>query len=529
MEYNNSKKAIYTPLIGGLILIIGIIIGHSINKGTSNFYSHNNKITPLLDLINSKYVDKVDTDSLIEKAIPKILESLDPHTIYISASKAKEHDEPLNAQFDGIGVQFTIKDDTILIINTIAGGPSKKLGILPGDRIITINDSLFAGVKIKNSDVVKNLKGKRGTKVKIGVKRRSIKNLIHFEITRAPIPLFSIDASFMLTKDIAYIKISNFSATTFTEFVTAEKKLLKQGMKKLILDLRQNGGGYLHTSTSIADEFLPKGKMIVYTKGINSNYKEYKATDAGLCEDIEIEVLIDSWSASASEILAGSIQDNDRGTIIGRRSFGKGLVQRAFTFFDKSEIVLTIARYYTASGRCIQKPYNKGRKSYSSDFYHRIATGELKNADSTIFADSLKFKTPKGKTVYGGGGIMPDIFVPIDTVGYSKYYDNVISKQLIYNFSLDYVDKNRKLLSNYKTTKSINKYLKEQNITKQFINYAEKKGVKKDPKGLKISGKTISARLRATIARNLLNDNSFYQIIGEVDNVLKRAVEEFEK
>ena len=452
MKYKNSKRAIYTPIILALVLTLGIVIGNKLipNKANayhSSSYVFSDKINSMFMLIDENYVDKVSVDSLEEIAIPKILEALDPHTTYIPAAHMKEVSEPLQGNFEGIGVQFNINNDTILIVNTISGGPSEKVGVLAGDRIITINDSLFAGTGVTNNDVIKNLKGEKGTTVNIGVKRNGIKELINFAIERDEIPLYSVDISYMLNDVTGYIKINKFSRTTHDEFIEGAAKLLSKGMTKLVLDLRQNGGGYLDAAVNIADEFLSEGKMIVYTDGSTRRRINYKATDAGICENVELSVLIDSWSASASEIVAGAIQDNDRGKIIGRRSFGKGLVQEPYFFADGSGIRLTIARYYTPSGRCIQKSYKNGIEDYYTDIYHRSEHGELSSADSTVFNDSLKYTTVGGRPVYGGGGIMPDIFVAVDTSSYSNYYDEIIKKGLIYKFALKYTDNQRKELN----------------------------------------------------------------------------------
>ncbi len=531
MKYNNSKKAIYTPIILALVLIAGIMIGHKLipskNQNVKrSFYSQSDKINSMIKLIQENYVDKINTDSIEEMAIPKILEALDPHTVYIPVEDMQSVNETMEGNFDGIGVQFNIQNDTILIINTISGGPSEKLGVLAGDRIIKINDSLFAGVGVTNKEVIKNLKGRKGTKVKIGVKRKGINELIYFEITRDKIPLFSVDVSYMINDKIGYIKISKFSATTYDEFLSAANKLLDKGMTKMILDLRDNGGGYLSAAVNIADEFLSDNKMIVYTDGASRLRNEYKATKRGICENIDVSVLIDTWSASASEILAGAIQDNDRGTIIGRRSFGKGLVQEPFLFPDGSGLRLTISRYYTPTGRCIQKAYKNGVESYFSDFYKRFSSGELRSADSIDFPDSLKYKTLEGKIVYGGGGIMPDIFIPVDTTNYSDYLRKVISKGLIYRFALNYSDKNRNKLSEFKDHKTINNYLNRQNILNDFIIYANKEDVSYKQGAANNSDKFIDIRLKAYIARNIINDAGYYPIMNSIDEIIIKTIEE---
>lgn len=534
-KIKNKKIKVFFPLIISLSVIAGIFIGNKLIPSERNtFHTSLNlnkpsKISSILRLIEENYVEKVSIDSLEEIAIPVLLKNLDPHTSYLPPVVNEKAHEDLSGNFEGIGVQFNIQEDTVLIINTISGGPSEKVGVLAGDRIITINDSLFAGIGITNKDVISQLKGKKGTKVKIGVKRRGIAQLIDFEIIRDKIPLYSIDVSYMLNNETGYIKISKFAGTTYSEFMEAAVKLKKNGMKNLILDLRDNGGGYLDAAVNIIDEFLPEGKMIVYTKGNFRDRIDYFSTKNDLLTDVRLAVLINSWSASASEIVSGAIQDNDRGIIIGRRSFGKGLVQEEFEFKDNSGVRITTARYYTPSGRCIQKSYEDGIESYYSDIYHRAADGELANADSTDFPDSLKYFTGKGKVVYGGGGIMPDIFVPVDTSSYTEYYRKITSRGLIYKFALAYADNNRSKFSKLKTASEINEYLESRNVLKEFIDYAVKKGVISTKSDYTSSRKVIKTRLKAFIARNIIDNKGYFPIIKEIDNDLKKAVKVFEK
>ncbi|MCF6364832.1 MAG: S41 family peptidase [Bacteroidales bacterium] len=534
-KQNTLNSKVYIPVIMAISIIIGIFIGNKIiPTNPTSFHSSFNvnntgKIPSILRLIEENYVDKISTDSLEELAIPFILEKLDPHTSYLPPKINDEAHESLSGNFEGIGVQFNIQEDTVMIVNTISGGPSEKVGVLAGDRIVTINDSLFAGIGITNNDVIKHLKGPKGTKVKIGVKRKGIAELISFEITRDKIPLFSIDVSYMLNDEAGFIKISRFAGTTYSEFIEAAVKLKKAGMKKLILDLRDNGGGYLDAAVNIIDEFLPKGKMIVYTKGNFRERMEYVSTDNDLLVDIELIILINSWSASASEIVSGAIQDNDRGIIIGRRSFGKGLVQEEFEFPDRSGIRITTARYYTPVGRSIQKSYKNGIESYFSDIYHRASLGELAEADSTHFPDSLKYFTPKGKVVYGGGGIMPDIFVPVDTSFYTEYYRQITSKGLIYKFALTYADKNRDKLSGLKNADEINKYLEKQNVVKKFVDFAINQNVISTKKDYTLSRFVINTRLKAFIARNIIDNKGYFPIIRAIDTDLKKATIIFDK
>ena len=528
MKYNNKLLTIITPVLFAITLILGIIIGNKLKTGSDKeivLYPQVNKLDAVLNYIVDEYVDSVSKDDLIEKTIPEVLQQLDPHSIYIPAKDLKEMNEPLEGNFDGIGIQFNIQNDTIMVINTIPKGPSERVGIKAGDRIVEVNDSVIAGVGIKSNDVVKLLKGKRGTKVKVGIKRKGVKDMLEFTITRDKIPLESVDVAYMLTPDIGYVKISKFARTTHREFVNAVSKLKAKGMKKIVVDLRGNSGGYMDAATSIADEFLDKGQLIVFTKGRNRKKEEIYATSNGLLKEEPVVVLIDEWSASASEILAGAIQDNDRGEIIGRRSFGKGLVQEPTYFSDGSGLRLTIARYYTPTGRCIQKPYHDNFKDYYNDINERYIHGEFTQKDSINFPDSLKYKTPKGKIVYGGGGIMPDYFVPADTEGVSEFLTTVLSKALIYKFAFEYADNNRKTLSKYKNWKEFDKYLDSQNLYPQFLSFVKKQGIDTGIKGVESSKELILNYLKAYIARNILDDEGFYPIILSKDKTIKKAIE----
>ena len=420
------------------------------------------KFGRVLSLIDSYYVDTVNTDRLVEDAIIGMLKELDPHSVYISKEEVKRMNEPLQGSFDGVGIQFNILDDTLIVVNPIPGGPSEKLGIKAGDRIVEVDGKNIAGIGLKNSDVIKMLRGEKGTTVNVKIQRRGSENLLDFTITRDKIPIYSLDAAYMVNKEIGYIKLNRFAATSIDEFNKAFSKLKQKGVKKLILDLRGNGGGYLNTAVNLADQFLPDGNMIVYTQGIHAPRYEEHATEKGVWEEGELVVLVDEGSASASEIVSGAIQDWDRGVIIGRRTFGKGLVQRPYILPDNSMIRLTVARYYTPSGRCIQKSYAKGVKDYSNDIINRYNHGELTNADSIHFPDSLKYKTLKLKrTVYGGGGIMPDIFVPLDTTKLPELYAGLIRKGIIYQFTVSYMDTHRdELKAKYKSFNTFIMFLK---------------------------------------------------------------------
>ncbi len=518
------------PIALSVAVVIGIIIGNKLNNRNNDIfiYPQTDKINAVLEYIEQEYVDSVSRIDLVELTIPRILENLDPHSIYIPAIEFESMNEPLEGNFDGIGVQFNIMYDTIVVINTIPGGPSEIKGLMPGDRIVEINDTIVVGFSISNMEVMKKLKGKRGTTVNVGIKRKGVDELLYFDIERGQIPLESVDVAYMIDNKIGYVKISKFAKTTYQEFKDAIAKLKTKGLKKIIVDLRNNTGGYMDAATNIVDEFLKEDKVIVYTKGRARPKIITTSTSKGLCKDDEIIVLIDEWSASASEIFAGAIQDNDRGIIIGRRSFGKALVQEPTIFSDGSSMRLTIARYYTPTGRCIQKSYKNGLDNYYNDIEVRYLNGEFEQMDSIRFVDSLKFTTPGGRTVYGGGGIMPDIFVSVDTVGISYYYSMVSNKGLIYKFAFDFTDAHREELLTLKDYKEIENYLNNKNLVEKFVNYAQKEGVIPNNEQIKISRKVISVQIKAYIARNIIDNIGFYPIIMKIDKTLLKAVEEFE-
>ncbi len=530
---SGKLNKIYLPILFAIVLIGGILLGKALNnkpqRNYAQLYSVGNKLDRIINYIENRYVDTISRSILEESAIPAILEELDPHSIYIPAKEMQSISEDLRGNFDGIGVVFNHQTDTSIIISVISGGPSDKIGVLAGDRIIKVNDSLIAGQNMPSNDVVGMLKGKKGTKVKVSLERKNVPDLIEVEIIRGEIPLYSVDVSYMIEKNIGYIKINRFAETTSREFIRGVKKLKDEGLQKLVLDLRGNTGGVMGAATNIADQFLEAEKLIVYTQGKASPKREYFSTSRDLCKDIEVVVLIDEFAASASEILAGAIQDNDRGTIIGRRSFGKGLVQEQQPLTDGSVIRLTIARYYTPTGRSIQKPYSDDKNEYYNDLNERYLNGEFSEADSIHLSDSLQYVTPEGNIVYGGGGIMPDIFVPLDTAGYSKYYAEAVRKGVLYNFAFEYVDNNRSILNQYNDAYAINDYLESINIFGQFADYAEKNGVPKSTKGFTFSKHLVNTRLKANIARNIIDNDGFYPIIKEVDTTLKTAIEYFKK
>ncbi len=532
MKYNNSPKSVLFPILLAVALVAGIIIGFYLpgkykTPGQSAFRSGNDKLTSILNIIEADYVDTVNRGELVEAAIPAILKKLDPHSVYIPAKDLTRANEPLQGNFDGIGISFNMMTDTILVISTIPGGPSEKVGLMAGDKIIFVNDSLVAGKQLSDEKVMGMLKGPRGTVVKILLLRKGYKDLIPFEITRDKIPISSVDVSYMVNDHTGYIKINNFAMTTYDEFMKSLNELKNSGMNSLILDLRENSGGVMEAAIKIANQFLREGQMIVYTVGRAQPRNEAVATGKGEFEDGDLVLLIDEFSASASEILAGAIQDNDRGTIIGRRSFGKGLVQEPIPFSDGSGMRLTIARYYTPTGRSIQKPYNNGFDEYFADLNIRVERGELEVSDSIHFADSLKFTTPGGKTVYGGGGIMPDIFIPVDTTGRSPYF--IASRPLIYRFALKYTEDNREKLKQFSDVNDLKVYLDKQGLLDKFIVFAEKNGVKRDVKGIKVSGVIIDIQLKAYIARNMLDNKGFYPIWKDLDSTLGYAVDYLNK
>jgi carboxyl-terminal processing protease len=527
------------PFIIVFSICLGILIGNffvlnSIRKNVPAVVGKRgsfNKIDVLLDLINRNYVDTVNIPEMVEESIPHILKLLDPHSVYIPASELEVVNEDLEGSFTGIGVQFNIQNDTVMVVAVINGGPSEKVGILPGDRIVEINDSAFVGSKATNESVLKKLRGKKDTEVKVGIKRHNSKDILHFNITRGEIPVYSVDASYMIDNNTGYVKVNKFAMNTYEEFLNAITKLKMQGSKQLIIDLRGNPGGAMESAILMVNEFLSRGELIVYTEGRTIKRTDSYADGTGSFQNTKLVVLIDEWSASASEIFAGAIQDNDQGTIVGRRSFGKGLVQTQIPFPDSSAVRLTIARYYTPSGRSLQKPYVKGDESgaYENDWINRFNHGEFYNQDSIMLNDSLKYFTAGGRIVYGGGGIMPDIFVPRDTIGYSSYYNNLINHSLIYQFSFQYADDNRDKLNSYKNWKDLTAYLKTQDLIAKLAEFAEEKGVKKNIKGLRKSEKLIQDLLDAYITRIMLGENAFFAVLNLDDVMIQKALEVFEE
>lgn len=479
--------------------------------------------------ITNLYVDPVDENKLAEDAIRGMLEKLDPHSSYTSAKETKAMNEPLQGSFEGIGVQFNVVQDTLLIIQPVTNGPSEKVGILAGDRIVMVNDTAIAGVKMSREDIVRRLRGPKGTKVKLGIFRRGIPEVLTFIVTRDKIPVKTLDAAYIIKPKTGYIRIGSFGATTYKEFMDAVTRLKTAGMQHLILDLQDNGGGYLQAAVEIANEFLQRNDLIVYTQGRASKRQEFKARGNGKLLSGQVIVLINEFSASAAEIVTGAIQDQDRGMVVGRRSFGKGLVQRPVEFQDGSMMRLTIAHYYTPSGRCIQKPYTKGDSdAYEKELDNRFKHGELYSVDSIHFADSLKFHTlRRHRVVYGGGGIMPDVFVPLDTTQFSRFHRQLAAKSIIINANLRYVDNNRKVLKKtYATFADFNKrYEVPQSVIDEILKEAEKQKIKpKDEAELKQTLPYLKRQLKALVARDIWDLSEYFQIMNEENNIVQKAV-----
>ena len=546
MSNNKTKWNIFLPLMLAIALVLGILIGIILPRKSDptqlpGIRPRNDKLSTILNIIERSYVDSVNRDDLVEAAIPAVLKKLDPHSVYIPAKDLSRANESLQGNFEGIGISFNMLTDTILVISTIPGGPSEKQGLQAGDKILYVNDSLVAGKGISDEDVMGMLKGPKGTPVKVKILRNGFNDLLIFNIVRDKIPIYSMDVAYMVNDNTGYIKINNFAVTTFDEFMKGLKELRDQGMTKLIIDLRGNSGGIMEDAVQIANQFLKQGQLIVYTMGRNQPRNDARATGKGEFEEGDLVILIDEWSASASEILAGAIQDNDRGTIIGRRSFGKGLVQEPILFPDGSGMRLTIARYYTPTGRSIQKPYSEGFADYFDDLNSRYDRGEFEVSDSIHFSESLKFTTPGGRTVYGGGGIMPDKFIPVDTSEISTYFIRV--RPFIYQFALKYTEKNRELLKKFTEAGELEKYLDKQGLLDQFMKFlasnnlrqAQPSGsaspagvVKPDLHGLKTSGRVIDTQIKAYIARNILDNKGFYPIWEQIDTTLKYAIKYLE-
>ena len=536
--YRNSKHTIVFPLVLAVGIVLGTLLGQFVgrNKAESQLrtlisrtgLTAPNKLMQTCMLVENKYVDSISMDSLTELVIPLMMKELDPHSEYIPARDMQAMNESLEGEFDGIGVMFNATTDTVIVLSVIPNGPSAKAGIVAGDRIIMVNDTLVAGVKMPQNDIVKRLRGKRGSQVKLSLRRQGVDELVDIEVIRDAIPIKSIESAFMISDNIGFIRLSQFARTSYVELMRALAVLRSQGMTKLIFDLRGNSGGFLDQAIMIANEFLPQGNLIVYTEDRNGDQMREYSDGKGSATDLELVVLIDEGSASSSEILAGAVQDNDRGTIVGRRSFGKGLVQQQVPYADGSALRLTIARYYTPTGRSIQKPYRNGEQDdYALDMARRYSNNEFFSADSIRFADSLKFTTPKGKVVYGGGGIMPDIFIPMDTVDVTPYFMEVSGRNILYRYTIEYADKHRAKLNEVQTLADLRAMLDaDKTLVQDFIRYASQQGVRPVYRDIARSSKLIESQLRAYIGRNtMLEDNGFYYNIIPIDRVLQKSIE----
>lgn len=526
MKKSYKNPVIWLPLVVAVAFVGGMLLSHVIFPGNPHSKARE-KLGTVLGLIGSEYVDEIDTDSLVEAMFPMLLSELDPHSSYISAADLQSVNEELNGSFTGVGISFTISNDSITVLEVISGGPSEKVGLMAGDRIVTVNDSVVAGKSISNEKVLSMLRGEAGTKVKLGIKRVTSPKLLEYEVTRGSIPVSSIDASYMLDNRTGYIKVNKFASGTYDEFLTSMVELKRAGARRYILDLRGNGGGFMETAVLMANEFLPSGSVIVATKGRRPSSDSITLSDGtGTFTDVELVVLIDEYSASSSEIFAGAIQDNDRGLTVGRRSFGKGLIQRQIELPDSSALRLTIARYYTPSGRCIQKSYTMGGfKDYAGELLDRYESGELFERDSVKIDKSLIFKTAGGRTVYGGGGIIPDIFVANDTSAITSYYLNVLNAGLMQKYAFNYADLNRRALSRTKTVAKLLATLPPDDVLLQsFADYAAAEGVPARWYYINISRDLLVNQLKALIARDILGVSAFYEISNRRDPVVSEAL-----
>ena len=530
MSQNKSTR--FTPLWMALCVVLGILVGtfyanHFSGNRLSIINSSGNKLNNLLHIVDDQYVDTVNINDLVEKAMPQILSELDPHSVYIAAKDVQIANDDLKGSFSGIGIEFTIRKDTIRVQNVIGNGPAERAGVMAGDKIVEVDDSVFVGKKVTNEEAMHRLKGPKDTKVKLGILRYGEQKLRHITVTRGEIPMKSITASYMLDETTGYIKVKNFGENTYPELLIALAKLSQEGFSNLVIDLRSNTGGYLASAVQIANEFLSRGQLIVYTQGRKSPRQEYRADGRGSYQHLPLVVLIDEGSASASEILSGAIQDNDRGTIIGRRSFGKGLVQQPIEFGDHSMIRLTIARYYTPSGRCIQKPYTSGSdKSYEEDLLTRYQHGEFFSQDS-IKHTGPEYHTANGRVVYGGGGITPDIFVPEDTVGMTSYYKEASMTGLILQFAFNYTDENRARLKEFKTAAEMEEFLKAQNSVERFATWADKNGLKRRNLMIKKSQKLLERFINSRIIYNMLDEEAWTEYLNQDDPAILETLKLF--
>lgn len=531
------KNSVKNTILIILCIVLCFLLGRSLHREVTKSNRQvavlksqlsSNKLDAVLNLINTKYVEDVDTEEIIEKLIPDMLKELDPHSVYIPAKEMEKTMEEMEGSFSGVGIQFNIREDTIRVISVITGGPAEQAGMRAGDCIVTVDDSLFVGDKINNDIVLRTLRGEKHSKVNVGIVRRGTEGIIPFTLTRDDIPLNSVDASYKIGENIAYIKIGNFSRTTYDEFLNKMAKLrLQDKCDRLILDLRSNPGGLMGSALALLNEFLPKNRLMLYVEGKSYPRQESFSDGRGSFKDMPIVVLMDEWSASASEIVAGSIQDNDRGYIVGRRSYGKGLVQQQIPFKDKSAVRLTVAHYYIPSGRSIQKPYTKGDfDDYELDIVHRWERGEFGSLDSIHVDDSLCFETFGGRKVYGGGGILPDYFVPLDTTSnQNDWFVDVANKNLIYNFAASYVDAHRDEMASLKTVAALKDHLQAEDIFSQFVAYSREKGVSSTARQVREVKNEVQLQLNAYIARNTMGEDIFWELLQEDDDTLLKAIE----
>ena len=532
MTMNEKKNNRFMPLLMAVSVVVGILIGtfyanHFSGNRLSIINSGSNKLNNLLRLVDDQYVDTVNVNDLVEKAMPQILAELDPHSVYISAKDMQIANDDLKGSFSGVGIEFTIRHDTLHVQNVIKNGPSERAGLIAGDKIVMVDDKPFTGKTLTNEEAMHLLKGPKDTKVKLGIMRGREKTIRNFVVTRGDIPTKSVTATYMLDEKTGYIRLKNFGENTYPELLIALAKLSQQGFENLTIDLRGNTGGYLESAVQIANEFLPKGQLIVYTQGRKQARQEYRSDGRGSYQQIPLVVLIDEGSASASEILAGAIQDNDRGTIIGRRSFGKGLVQKPMAFNDGSMIRLTIARYYSPSGRCIQKPYVSGdNKDYEEDLLVRYQHGEFFSQDS-IKHEGPAYKTRIGREVFGGGGITPDIFVAEDTTDVTSYYKQASMSGLIIQFAYDFTDNNRDKLKEYQSLKDLEKYLVKQNMVEKFASYGEKNGLKRRNLMIQRSHKLLERYIHSRIVYNMMSEEAWVEYINEDDPAIKETLKVF--
>ena len=530
MNVNKSKR--FMPIVMAVCVVIGIVIGsffsnHFGGNRLSIINSGSNRLNNLLHIIDDQYVDPVNIDSLVDKAIPAILAQLDPHSVYISAKDAQEANDDLKGSFAGVGIEFTIRNDTIHVENVIKNGPAERAGILAGDRIVQINNKNFTGKEVTNEEAMHRLKGPKDTKVKIGIIRFGSRKIHQFMVTRGEIPQKSVTTTYMLNDDTGYIRIKDFGETTYPETLIALAKLSQKGFKNLVIDLRDNTGGYLESAVQIANEFLPKNRLIVYTQGRKSPRQDYRSNGNGSYQNIPLVVLVNEGTASAAEIFSGAMQDNDRAMIIGRRTFGKGLVQQQIAFPDGSMIRLTIARYYTPSGRCIQKPYSMGDdKDYEEDLLNRYEHGEFFSRDS-IKHHGPAYHTKLGRVVYGGGGIIPDIFVPEDTIGMTSYFKEAAMSGLIMQYAFTYTDNNRPKLNNFKEMQQLADYLDRQNLVDKFATYAANNGLKRRNLLIRTSHKLLQRYINSRIIYNMLDEEAWNEYINQDDPVIRKALEVF--